>query len=185
MLNQLNVPATFFEIGIAEQYFHAGTTDVISHGYAVGDHTFSHAPMSQLSQGDQQSQIVNEANTILKYGGVYPRLFRPPYGLWNSTTMQLLHKYRMLMVLWTVDTSDYTLPGVSSIIDSVLGGAQPGAIILMHDAGGNRAETIAALPKIVEGLRAKGYRLVTVPKLVLDNPPPANQQIVSIAGGGG
>jgi peptidoglycan/xylan/chitin deacetylase (PgdA/CDA1 family) len=185
VLDQLNLPATFFEIGVAEQYFHAGSTAVISHGYAVGDHTFSHAPMSQLSAGDQQSQISSEARTIVKYGAPYPRLFRPPYGLWNGKTLQLLRKFRMLMILWTVDTSDYRLPGVSSIIDSVVTGAQPGAIMLMHDAGGNRSETIAALPKIVQELRAKGYRFVTVPKLLLDNPPPANQQISSISGSGG
>ena len=89
------------------------------------------------------------------------------------------------MVLWTVDTSDYRLPGTDSIISTVVSGAQPGAIFLMHDAGGNRDETVAALPRIVEDLRARGYKLVTVPQLILDNPPPANQQIASMAGGGG
>jgi peptidoglycan/xylan/chitin deacetylase (PgdA/CDA1 family) len=185
LLDQLNVPATFFEIGVSEQYFHQGTSDVVAHGYTIGDHTYSHAPMSQLSPRDQQSQLLQETKAIGKYGAPFPRLFRPPYGLWNNSTLALLHKYRMLMVLWTVDTSDYRLPGISSITDSVVSGAQPGAIILMHDAGGNRTETIAALPKIVEDLRAKGYRLVSVPKLLLDNPPPANQNVSSIAGAGG
>jgi peptidoglycan/xylan/chitin deacetylase (PgdA/CDA1 family) len=184
-LDQLSVPATFFEIGVSERYFSAGTSAVISHGYSLGDHTFSHAPLSQLSAADQQSQILSEANTLVKYGAPFPRLFRPPYGLFNGTTLQLMRKYRMLMVLWTVDTSDYRLPGTSSIIDTVVSGAQPGAIILMHDAGGNRSETVAALPKLVEDLRAKGYRLVTVPKLILDNPPPANQQSSSTSGSGG
>jgi peptidoglycan/xylan/chitin deacetylase (PgdA/CDA1 family) len=185
ILDQLNVPATFFEVGVSEHYFHQGTSEIVAHGYTIGDHTYSHAPMSQLSAGDQQSQLLQETRAIGKYGAPFPRLFRPPYGLWNNTTLTLLHKYRMLMVLWTVDTSDYRLPGIPSIIDSVVSGAQPGAIILMHDAGGNRTETIAALPKIVEDLRAKGYRLVTVPKLLLDNPPPANQNVSSIAGAGG
>jgi peptidoglycan/xylan/chitin deacetylase (PgdA/CDA1 family) len=88
------------------------------------------------------------------------------------------------MVLWTVDTSDYRLPGVDSIISTVVGGAKPGAIFLMHDAGGNRAETIAALPKIITDLRARGYKLVTVPQLILDNPPPANQDLGSMSGAG-
>jgi peptidoglycan/xylan/chitin deacetylase (PgdA/CDA1 family) len=185
VLEQLHVPATFFEIGIAEQYFQAGTSDVVSHGFALEDHTFSHAPMNQLSVGDQRSQILREASTITGFGAPFPRLFRPPFGYWNQTTLQLLHNYRMLMVLWTVDTSDYRLPGSDSIINTVVSGAQPGAIILMHDAGGNRAETIQALPKVVEDLRARGYKLVTVPKLILDNPPPANQDITSVSGGGG
>jgi peptidoglycan/xylan/chitin deacetylase (PgdA/CDA1 family) len=91
----------------------------------------------------------------------------------------------MLMVLWTVDTEDWRLPGSDSIINTVVGGAKPGVIFLMHDAGGNRAETIAALPKIITDLRARGYKLVTVPKLILDNPPPANQDISSLNGAGG
>jgi len=184
-LEQLHVPATFFEIGIAEQYFRAGTADVISHGFALEDHTYSHAPMNQLGMAGQRSQILREASTITSFGAPFPRLFRPPYGYWNNTTLQLLHKYRMLMVLWTVDTSDYRLPGSESIINTVVSGAQPGAIFLMHDAGGNRAETIAALPRIVEDLRARGYKWVTVPKLILDNPPPVNQNISSISGAGG
>jgi peptidoglycan/xylan/chitin deacetylase (PgdA/CDA1 family) len=141
--------------------------------------------MSQLSIGDQRSQLLKEASTIVRFGLPFPRLFRPPYGLFNNQTLSLLRKYRMLMVLWTVDTSDYRLPGAASIIDTVVSGAKPGAIFLMHDAGGNRAETVAALPKIVEDLRAQGYKFVTVPKLILDNPPPANQQISSISGSGG
>ena len=55
----------------------------------------------------------------------------------------------------------------------------------MHDAGGNRAETLAALPLIIKQLRAKGYTMVTVPKLILDNPPPANQNLNAISGSGG
>jgi peptidoglycan/xylan/chitin deacetylase (PgdA/CDA1 family) len=90
----------------------------------------------------------------------------------------------MLMVLWTVDTNDYQLPGVDAIVDSALNGAKPGAIILMHDAGGNRSETVAALPMIIKGLRKRGYKLVTVPRLLLDNPAPANQDVAALAGGG-
>lgn len=184
-LDRLHVPATFFEVGVSEQYFSSGTGDIVSHGYTLGDHTYSHAPMSQLSPADQQSQLTKEAKTIVSFGAPFPRLFRPPYGLWNSTTLQLLRKYRMLMTLWTVDTSDYRVPGVDSIVNKVVSGAQPGAIFLMHDAGGNRSETVAALPKIVERLRARGYTFVTVPKLILDNPPQANQDISSISGSGG
>ena len=67
----------------------------------------------------------------------------------------------------------------------MLTGARPGAIVLMHDAGGTRTETVAALPEIIAGLRAKGYTLVTVPKLLLDNPAPPNQDVSSLAGAGG
>jgi peptidoglycan/xylan/chitin deacetylase (PgdA/CDA1 family) len=91
----------------------------------------------------------------------------------------------MLMILWTVDTNDYELPGVDAIVSTAVDGAKPGAIILMHDAGGNRAQTIAALPTVIADLRARGYKLVTVPKLILDNPPPKDQQLGSVQGSGG
>jgi peptidoglycan/xylan/chitin deacetylase (PgdA/CDA1 family) len=77
----------------------------------------------------------------------------------------------MLMVLWTIDTDDYLRPGVRVIVHRALAGARPGAIILLHDGGGNRSQTIKALPLIVRALRKRGYELVTVPRLILDDPP--------------
>jgi peptidoglycan-N-acetylglucosamine deacetylase len=180
-----HAPATFFEVGVEEHYFHAGTADIVAHGYPIGDHTETHAPMSQLSMKKQQSQLLEETAAIGDFGAPFPHMFRPPYGLWNSNTLALLKKYRMLMILWTVDTSDYQMPGVDTIVDRALQGARPGAIILMHDAGGDRSETVAALPLIIKGLRKRGYKLVTVPRLLLDNPAPANQDVASLQGAGG
>ncbi len=185
VLERYRVPATFFEVGVLEQYFHASTAAIVSQGDVIGDHTYAHAPMSQLSAADQQSQLLQQTSLIAKYGAPFPRLFRPPYGLWNTTTLSLLHDYKMLMILWTVDTDDYLRPGVAAIVHSAVSGARPGAIILMHDAGGNRQETIDALPTIITTLRARGYRLVTVPQLLLDNPAPAKQDIAAVTGSGG
>jgi peptidoglycan-N-acetylglucosamine deacetylase len=184
ILEREHVPATFFEVGVEETYFHASTARIVADGDPIGDHTEAHAPMSKLAVADQQSQIVQQTSRIGQYGASFPRMFRPPYGLWDSTTLTLLHKYRMLMILWTVDTSDYRQPGVSAIVQSAVSGATPGAIILMHDAGGTRLQTIAALPQIIKALRARGYKLVTVPRLLLDNPAPANQSVSAVAGGG-
>ena len=141
--------------------------------------------MGKLSAADQQTQLLQQISATGAYGAPYPRMFRPPYGSFNQTTLSILRRMKMLMVLWTVDTNDYRQPGVPAIVSSVLSGARPGAIVLMHDAGGTRTETVAALPQIINGLRAKGYTLVTVPKLLLDNPAPANQDISSLAGSGG
>jgi peptidoglycan-N-acetylglucosamine deacetylase len=185
VLERQNVPATFFEVGVLERYFHAATSEIVARGYPIGDHTLSHAPMAKLNAATQQSQLLEQTSLVGDYGAPFPRLFRPPYGLWNATTLKLLHRYRMLMVLWTVDTSDYRAPGTEAIIDSALAGARPGAIILLHDAGGNRAETVAALPRIIHGLKARGYRLVTVPRLLLDNPPTTDQDVASLQGAGG
>jgi peptidoglycan/xylan/chitin deacetylase (PgdA/CDA1 family) len=182
ILERENAPATFFEVGALQRYFGASTRQIVALGDPLGDHTLSHAPMSHLSAGDQQAQLLGQINVVEKYGAPFPRLFRPPYGYWNRTTLALLHKYRMLMILWTVDTEDYKLPGADAIVHSVVSGAKPGEIFLMHDAGGNRSETVAALPTIIHDLRARGYKLVTVPKLLLDNPAPRNQQ-VTLSGG--
>jgi peptidoglycan-N-acetylglucosamine deacetylase len=185
ILKRYQVPATFFEVGVLEQYFHVSTSRIIALGDTVGDHTYYHAPMARLTPAEQRAELLEGAAAVERYGAPFPRLFRPPYGLWNAHTLSLLHSYRMLMVLWTVDTNDYRLPGSAAIVRSALAGARPGAIILLHDGGGNRSETVAALPKIITELRARGYRLVTVPRLLIDNPPPRDQDVYSVAGHGG
>jgi peptidoglycan/xylan/chitin deacetylase (PgdA/CDA1 family) len=185
ILRRENVPATFFEVGVLERYFHASTSALASGGDAIEDHTFRHAPMSRLSPAEQRYELLRDAQMIEHYGAPFPRLFRPPYGLWNATTLALLREYRTLMVLWTVDTDDYRRPGVAAIVSTAVAGAKPGAIILLHDAGGNRAQTVAALPAIIARLRARGYRFVTVPRLLIDNPAPRDQEISAVIGSGG
>jgi peptidoglycan-N-acetylglucosamine deacetylase len=184
ILRRENVPGTFFEVGIEERYFHASTAQIMARGYAIGDHTENHVSMSRLSAAGQEAQLLQQSVAVGQYGAPFPRLFRPPYGLWNATTLALLHRFRMLMVLWTVDTSDYRRPGVEAIVHSAIAGARPGAIILLHDAGGDRVETVAALPRIIASLRAKHYRFVTVPRLLLDNPAPPKQDISAVIGAG-
>jgi peptidoglycan/xylan/chitin deacetylase (PgdA/CDA1 family) len=185
ILEREHAPATFFEVGVEERYFHAATAAIVARGFPIGDHTETHAPMSQLKRKLQQSQLLQDSAAIGTYGAPFPRLFRPPYGMWNATTLKLLKKYRMLMVMWTVDTDDYEMPGVKVILKRTLDGLQPGAIILLHDAGGNRSQTVAALPLIIKALRRRGYKLVTVPRLLLDNPAPRDQDVAGLVGAGG
>ncbi len=185
VLERENVPATFFEVGVLETYFHASTSAILARGYPIGDHTEAHAAMGMLTPAQQRAQLLQQISALGVYGAPFPRMFRPPYGSWNDATLKLLHSYRMLMVLWTVDTGDFRRPGVQAIVQSAVSGARPGAIILLHDAGGDRSETVAALPTIIRELRAKGYQLVTVPRLLLDNPPSADQNISAVVGAGG
>jgi peptidoglycan-N-acetylglucosamine deacetylase len=172
VLEREHVPATFFVIGQEIHDFGTSTEREIHDGFVIGDHTENHPMMAQLSKHDQHEQLFEQAARIELLGGRKPSLFRPPYGSFDATTFQLLHQMHMLMVLWSVDTDDYELPGVEAIVHHVLEGAKPGAIFLMHDAGGNRAETVAALPTIVHDLRARHFKLVTVPQLLADDPPP-------------
>jgi peptidoglycan-N-acetylglucosamine deacetylase len=182
-LDRLGVHGTFFAIGNEERYFSAGTLLELRSGEVVGDHTESHPMMASLSARDQYEELFEQIARIELLDGPRPRLFRPPYGSFNATTYKLLHKLRLLMVLWSTDTEDYRQPGVTTIVQNALAGAHPGAIILMHDGGGDRSQTIAALPAIVSGLRRKGLRPVTVPRLMLDDPPPPGQPLPSSLAG--
>jgi peptidoglycan/xylan/chitin deacetylase (PgdA/CDA1 family) len=184
VLNALHVQATFFAVGVEEQYFSAGTLQELRAGDVVGDHTENHPMMARLSAHDQREQLLEEIYRVQLLGGPTPRLFRPPYGSFDATTFRELRRLHMLMILWSTDTGDFARPGVAAIVQRALAGAHPGAIILMHDAGGDREETIAALPAIVHGMRARGLRPVTVPRLLLDDPPPHGQAIPTNLSGG-
>jgi peptidoglycan/xylan/chitin deacetylase (PgdA/CDA1 family) len=177
VLERLHVHATFFTIGKMLRYFSASTVREIEDGDVIGDHTETHPMLAQLSAHDQYEQLFEQIARIELLGGRRPVLFRPPYGSFNATTMRELHSLHLLMVLWSVDTDDYQQPGVQVIVERALAGAHPGAIILMHDAGGTRTQTIAALPSIIDGLRARGFHLVTVPQLLMDDPPPAGRPL--------
>jgi len=177
VLERYHTPATFFAIGAMERYFSASTARELRDGDVVGDHTETHPEMALLSAHAQHEELFEQIARIELLGGPRPRLFRPPYGSFNATTMRELHSLHLLMVLWSVDTGDYLKPGVPVIVERALAGAHPGAIILMHDAGGDRSQTIAALPTIIADLRARGFHLVTVPQLLRDDPPPAGQPL--------
>jgi len=184
VLEHYKVHATFFVIGQMLRYFGASTKRAIEDGDVIGDHTETHPMMASLSRHDQHEQLFEQLARIELLGGRRPVLFRPPYGSFNATTLSQLKSLHLLMVLWSVDTEDYKQPGVSAIVESALAGAHPGAIILMHDAGGTREQTVAALPLIIRGLRAKGFRLVTIPQLLMDDPPPAGQPLPPNLSGG-
>lgn len=177
VLEREHAPATFFVIGAELRYFSASTAREIRGGFAIGDHTETHPMLAHLSAHDQHEELFEQAARIELLGGHRPRLFRPPYGSFDTTTFHLLHQMHMLMVLWSADTDDYQRPGVEVIVQRALEGAKPGAIILMHDAGGDRSQTIAALPQVIRRIRARGLHLVTVPQLLAADPPPAGQPL--------
>ena len=183
-LLQERAPGTFFVVGDQVATFHQTLLDVVRAGFPIGDHTFSHPYLSQLSPADQRAELDRQAQAIASYGVPSPTLFRPPYGSFDHQTLDVLRQKGMLMVLWTVDTEDYRQPGVAAIAQTALAGARPGAIILMHDAGGDRSQTVSAIPQIVRGLRQRGFRLVTVPRLILDDPPPRDQPLPDQLAGG-
>jgi peptidoglycan/xylan/chitin deacetylase (PgdA/CDA1 family) len=170
-LRLLHAPATFFEVGDSLIYFSDAAVAAHRQGFAIGNLTESFAAMYRLPVPEQRREIDHQAARLRSLGIPSSRLFSPPYGAYDRRTLAVLRRLHMLMVLWSVDTQDYKRPGVGSIVRKALHGARPGSIILLHDAGGDRTQTVSALPAIVHGLRSRGYKLVTVPRLMLDDPP--------------
>src|SRR5262249_4637721 len=84
ILRREGVPATFFEVGVSDEYFYTSTSAIAAAGDPIGDHTENHAAMSHLSFAGQRSQLLQQTKTIARYGAPFPRLFRPPYGLWDQ-----------------------------------------------------------------------------------------------------
>jgi peptidoglycan-N-acetylglucosamine deacetylase len=185
VLEAAHVRATFFAIGRMERYFAAATEQELRDGDVVGNHTENHPLLARLSAREQHEELFEATVRLELAGAPRPRLFRPPYGSFNAITMRELQAMKMLMVLWSVDTADYLQPGTSVIVQHALAGVNPGGIILMHDGGGNRAQTVEALPIIIRELRRQGYHLVTVPQLLIDDPPPRGLPLpTSLTGAG-
>ena len=179
-LRRLHTPAAFFQVGVTEHYFTAAErAELRDPLVTIGDHTLDHRRLDKLSRADQAAEIDRETQII----GRRTSLFRPPFGAYNAATLGLLRERHMTMVLWSVDSQDYKRPGVDAIVANVLGSVKPGSIVLMHDAGGDRSQTIAALPRIVNALRLRHYTLVSLPRLLHDAPPPLKQPLMEIGAG--
>lgn len=172
ILEREHTAATFFIVGTQLNRFSANLKAELRVPFPVGDHTESHAWLVRLDPRGQAREIGDAAGRVQSAGGPYPRLFRPPYGAFNATTLRVLHRLHMLLVLWSVDPGDWRRPGVGAIVANVLGNTRSGSIVLMHDGGGLRDQTVKALPVIIRGLRRRHFQLVTVPQLLLDDPPP-------------
>jgi peptidoglycan/xylan/chitin deacetylase (PgdA/CDA1 family) len=169
------VPATFFLVGkaIAEHPDLVRTQHEA--GFALGTHTQSHARLGTKPAAQQSQEILSAADRITRITGHAVRLFRPPYGSFDATTLAILREERMLMVLWSVDTKDYAARSSKPIVYTALSGARAGSVVLLHDGPGARPLTLAAVRRIVPVLRRKGYRLVSLPELLRDDPPPRDQ----------
>jgi peptidoglycan-N-acetylglucosamine deacetylase len=184
-LNRHNAKATFFFVGSQERTFHNATIAQIGRGHVVGDHTESHPRLALLPPEAQYAELLAPMQWLSRYGLPRPLLFRPPYGSFNQATLDAGRRLGMLMVMWSLDSRDYVRPGVAAIVDRVVSGARPGTIVLLHDGGGDRSQTVKAIPKIIGRLRARHYHLVTVPELMRDDPPPVGRPPPRVSSEGG
>jgi peptidoglycan/xylan/chitin deacetylase (PgdA/CDA1 family) len=160
VLEEKGVPATFFEIGQEMGGREATMRRILREGDEIGDHTMNHVEYPDYGQ------IAGAADLIQRYTHFKPCLFRPPGGAVNEGVVATAGSLGMRTINWDVDPRDWSLPGQGSIEANILGHAQNGSIILMHDGGGPRDETLAALPNVIDGLRARGFEFATVSELL-------------------
>lgn len=156
-----HVPATFFVLGGSAAGNQGMIKKIRAAGHEVENHSWSHPILTQLSPEQIRSEISRTNNVI---GGSH--FLRPPYGTYNAVVAAQAKAMGIRLVLWTVDTLDWKYPSVDSIMSYVRTETKPGAIILMHDGGKNRSQTVAAIPVIVDWLFANGYSLTTVEELL-------------------
>jgi peptidoglycan/xylan/chitin deacetylase (PgdA/CDA1 family) len=167
ILQKYQVKATFFCVGEHIQEMPELVRQELESGHALGNHTWSHHDLTKLSSQEVDTQLKKTSDALKNASGVMPVLFRPPYGAMNDRVEQQVVQSHMTPVLWSIDTEDWKLPGADAIVKSVLDNASNGSIVLMHDGGGDRSQTIAALPRIITGLQQRGFKLVTVTQLMM------------------
>ena len=171
ILHQYGVKATFFVIGSQSATYPALVQEEYQQGNVVGNHTRTHPNLVNLTPAEIRTQLQSTSNQIQADTGVLPTIFRPPGGNFNSTVQSIAASLGLSTILWNVDPKDWSLPGTSAIIQNVLKSTHNGSIILMHDGGGNRSETVAALPTIITTLEQRGFQFVTIPQMIENLPP--------------
>jgi peptidoglycan/xylan/chitin deacetylase (PgdA/CDA1 family) len=172
-LKELEVKATFFDLGQSVANNPEPVKRAAEEGHELGGHSWNHTSMAKQTPEQACADADRTARAIRDAAGVETSLLRPPYGTWNDA---ILHACaNKTFVLWDVDTLDWSTHDVAKITAHGVDDPKPGSIVLMH---GTVAETVDALPGIVAGLRAKGYKLVTVSEL-FDSPLAPDQAIYS------
>jgi peptidoglycan/xylan/chitin deacetylase (PgdA/CDA1 family) len=161
-LRRYDVRAMFFvcgEMAVDNQDLLREMTD---DGHVIGNHSWSHPLVPKLSRSRIRSELGSTSEVIEKAVGEPPRWYRAPYGAWNRASFEIGADLGMEPLGWTVDTLDWTEPGTSTIVGRVRDGAGPGVVVLSHDAGGNRSQSVRALRTYLPELLDQGYR-ITVP----------------------
>lgn len=155
ILRKYGVKAVFFELGQNITWYPSITRNLRYYGMKIGNHTWNHPDLTTLSTANVTWQL-NRMESALGYR---PRCVRPPYGAYNSRISTIIANRGQRLILWTVDPRDWSRPGTWTIVNRVLANVRDGSRILLHDGGGDRSQTVAALDLLIPRLRARGYVL--------------------------
>jgi peptidoglycan/xylan/chitin deacetylase (PgdA/CDA1 family) len=163
VLARYEAEGTFFVLGKQAQ----AKPDLIraeaQGGHYVANHTYSHPSLEGISQADFIQEVEDTKQTILDIAldlftlDLDVRYLRPPYGATDANSRQYAAEQGYAIVLWDIDPQDWRRPGAKVIADHVIRSVYPGAIVLMHDGGGDRAQTVQALETVLRELSAQGY----------------------------
>ncbi|MEV5963884.1 polysaccharide deacetylase family protein [Kribbella sp. NPDC051952] len=162
ILAKYDAKATFFEVGKNVVKHPELTKRIHAAGHSVENHTWTHADLRKLSATAFRQEVSSTDQAIRAQLGSTPACLRPPYGGVNATVRQRAKALGKDLVVWTIDSRDWTKPGTTAIVKRVLTSVHSGSVILMHDGGGNRSQTVAALPTILKSLKAQGYGFRTL-----------------------
>lgn len=163
ILKQYDVKATFFLQGVNVDARPELVARAQQEGHEIGNHTYDHKNLTKISMDEVNQQINKTADAVERACGVRPTLLRPPYG---STTYKLRDQLTVPVIKWSVEPADSFTKDTTQIVNTVLKDTQDGDIILLHDT---HDYSVAAIPKIIEGLREKGFTFVTVTELLTRN----------------
>lgn len=170
ILKQYHAKATFFVIGnrIKEQI--TIIRREIAEGHEIANHSFHHKILTDQLPATIESELTMTEDSLHRYVGVYTaKYLRPPRGKLNQQVMRVARQHGYRIILWRVDSRDWENPGTYAIVKHVLKETRNGDIILFHDQGGSRRQTVEALQQIIPALEGRGYQLVTVSRLLSTN----------------
>ena len=166
ILDQHGIHATFFNLGQNIEQYPDLAKKIVESGNELMSHTYQHQQLTTLESAALQSEFSGAFSLIESTTGVKTSSFRPPYGDFKESTWLKSGGLASLSVLWNLDSEDWRRAGSDSIVSKSTTNAFSGAIILMHDGGGDRSQDVEALPQIIETLQAEGYEFVTVGELM-------------------
>lgn len=168
LLTRYHAHATFFVLGTEVRQWPNIVKDIVRQGSTVANHGYSHVNYYRVGVGGVIRDMDKTTALLKKEHIPLSPFYRPPYGNSNQALVNALSQQHLTVTLWSIDTRDWASPGTSFITKKVLANATSGAIVLMHDSGGNRTQTVQALAAILPVLEAEGYHFVTLPQYVKD-----------------
>jgi len=167
-LREKKVRATFFILGSHAERWPELVRRISHEGHQIGNHGYFHRKLQFKSPFYVSRDIRLGIRAIKRAGAPAPRYFRAPHGFRSPWTTPIASSYGERTVGWSLGVWDSDRPGVDEIVKRTIEGVEPGSIILLHDGDGynpdgDRTQTAAALPQIIDGLKEQGYEFATLP----------------------